>query len=802
MKYFTVSIRAGIIAVILLLGVSAYSQTPPPVAPDPASYDFSSQKAKPTPSITRSPSSTTTDEEKITLQFPRTTVNEILSLYELLTGKRMIRDSKLIGDELSISAQKPVSKSDAIQMIEAALLLNGYSLVPVDRNTMKILGASKTARAEGVQLIASPEDLPAGDQIVSYYMPLHYISAQEAGKIFQGFVKLNTYGSIVPLSNASAIVITDKTSLIRTLIDLQKLIDKPPAQISTHFVILKRANAEKVVEILDKMFSKEKKAAATAAGGELTTTSGDGATTAALLSSDAGSAESIRFIADERTNRVVVVCKNELFPQMQSMIEQLDASVDLERPLQRSLKYAKAAEVLPVLAKLIAESKEDIKELKQETGDGVNSSREHQGLIKDDSGGSSGGNSSFGGNSASGGGSGSIGGDVEKDRLNNPDEALPPECIIVGKTRLIADSAANTVIVIGPPESRSKAERILDILDRKPLQIYLATLIGELRLDNGMDYGFNYVVKFNQLNGSGIGGKLRGGPLGTDVLPGPAQVLSGTLPVVANAAGVVTAIPGLSSAVPSVANTIMPAATAALPALSGLTLFGSIADSVDIFAHFLEATNRFRTISRPVLYTTNNKKAVILSGQKIPYPSNSLTSVTPGLPNSSAINSTIVYQDVVLKLEVVPLINSNNEVTLVISQQNNTIAGNTSIAGQDVPIINTQKLTTTVTVPNSSTVVLGGLITEDKREDKTGIPYLSRLPYVGALFGTTSKAKGRKELIVMIQPIIIDSDKSLYKHSSEEVARPEIGEAVFERSRPPERPTPTPTPTPQKSRKL
>jgi len=136
-------------------------------------------------------------------------------------------------------------------------------------------------------------------------------------------------------------------------------------------------------------------------------------------------------------------------------------------------------------------------------------------------------------------------------------------------------------------------------------------------------------------------------------------------------------------------------------------------------------------------------------------------------------------------------------VTLVITQQNDTIQGVTDVGGQSAPIINNQKITTTVTVPNGRTVVLGGLISDDNSNNKSGIPYLSRIPVVGALFGTTTKSKSRKELIVMIQPTIVDGNETLVKASDAEVDRPEIGPEAYRKSFPPS-PTPSPTPSGRK----
>jgi type II secretory pathway component HofQ len=79
----------------------------------------------------------------------------------------------------------------------------------------------------------------------------------------------------------------------------------------------------------------------------------------------------------------------------------------------------------------------------------------------------------------------------------------------------------------------------------------------------------------------------------------------------------------------------------------------------------------------------------------------------------------VEYRDVLLKLEVVPLINSDDEVTLKIAQINDNIVGTQTISGNTVPTIGTQELVTEVAMKNGATVVLGGLITERVSEHRT-----------------------------------------------------------------------------------
>jgi type II secretory pathway component GspD/PulD (secretin) len=177
----------------------------------------------------------------------------------------------------------------------------------------------------------------------------------------------------------------------------------------------------------------------------------------------------------------------------------------------------------------------------------------------------------------------------------------------------------------------------------------------------------------------------------------------------------------------------------------------------------LAATNRFQVISRPVIYTANGQGALISSGQQVPVPTSTLTTAVNVNANNSgnSVTSNIDYKNVVLELDVRPLINSDREVTLEIKQRNDNVQSQVEISNNQVPVVATQTLNTTVTVPNRSTIVLGGLITDQEERVQTGIPFLKDIPGLGYLFSNTKKNKTRRELIVMIQPFIINNGKDL-----------------------------------------
>jgi general secretion pathway protein D len=687
-------------------------------------------------------------EDSITMQFPHTSVVEVLSFYEKLTGKHLIRDSNLAGPELSIVVAEPVPKKTAVGLLESSLLLNGYTLVPVDDQTVKVLGPSRPPRTEGLPLYLEESELPVnGDKVVSFYKPLKFLSPAEATSILQGVVQFNAYGAVAGIPNTGAIVITDKTPVIRKALALLDLVDHEPSQIITEFIPLQRALAEKVVETLSQMFGSGGGGGGGAPQGQppqgaVVSTGGE----THLLSGKA------QFIADKRTNRVLVVVRSENYKYIRELIAKLDQPVDSDQPLVRPLNYLPVSDIFPVLIDMLR-SKDDATNATSTTS--PQSPQSSSSIQQQNS------STAFQGQQ-----SGAIAN--SPDKLGEVAKQSPPLSARVGSTSIVADPGGNSIIVYGPPEAKTKAQQIIDLLDQRPKQVYLAAVIGQLQLTEGIDYGATWFAKVNTTGGSN---NLIGAAVNNS--------LSGALnSLVAN---------GLSNAISSFPSS-----------LTGLTVYGTVAQGVSTYARFLETTGKFRTLSRPVVYTSNNKKATIFNGQNVPIP-NTSTYNTVGSVGSNSLNnvtSTIQYQPVVLKLEIIPLINADKEVNLIIAQHNDKLGDYVSVGGNQVPNIFTQELTTTVRVPNGSTIVLGGLITDDKTVDEQGIPFLNRIPVVGALAGGRSnKVRKRSELVIMIQPIVVDSDASMRKASGDEGGDTELGVRAEDL-----RKKLKPTPTPQKKK--
>ncbi len=732
----------------------------------PLVVQLSAQQAQPK----SQPSSDSTDE-LISYEASNAPITAVLQEYEKLTGKTLIEDSNLMANAvpLTISLPHPVKKTQLIRLIEAALLLNNYALIPgPGENTMKVINLStgKNARSEGVRLYTSPEDMPIGEEIVSYYMPLSHISANEALTVFNTHILPRAYTSFVPINSAQAVVITETTNVIRQLIALKDLIDVPPAATSTLFVQLVRADAERVADTLSKLLDGGQQRAPTPQQGQNVAVANVGASTviAGLQA---------QLVPDTRTNRILIVTRPQNMDTLRSLVEAFDEAVPAAQPLEYKLRYISAGEALPVLSDVLTE-------YQQQAAGGANQPQQQQQQQQQQSRtvnlGGGRGSSMTGTQTGYGGGynpvssqAGSVG--AGQDLLQEPNEQLGPQSVIVGKTRIISDAKDNKIIVIGPPESIQKVRTILDRLDRRPQQVYLSTVIGQLSLNNETDFGVDFTQTYKKISDNA-------GFASSNLSS------TGTRAGIFNSAGQVVIDPRqiLSSGV--------------VPGTQGLAIYGSITDAIRVFVRAVDTRDKLTILARPAVYTANNKRAVISSGQRVPVPGTTLSNVvTNGVLNTSntaAVQSTIEYEDVELRLEVIPLINSSREVTLKIAQINDSLGNNVSIAGNTVPIVNSQRLTTTVTVPSGATVVLGGLINDTIKKNESGIPVVDQLPYLGNFFKFQTHQRTRTELLVFIQPTVVEDNIETLRASLKEEKRTKVGSEMSSLANPQDDASPAP----------
>ena len=170
--------------------------------------------------------------------------------------------------------------------------------------------------------------------------------------------------------------------------------------------------------------------------------------------------------------------------------------------------------------------------------------------------------------------------------------------------------------------------------------------------------------------------------------------------------------------------------------------------------------NRANVISSPHIIASNNKEAKIQVGKSQPILTNTYT--TPTITGdtttaSSIVTGTIEYKDIGVILTVTPRISDAGLITLEIQVEKSDVNVSAQPLGNlsNVPVFDKKTASTTLSVVEGQMIVIGGLIEDTKSVGKAGIPYLSRIPILGALFGTQNYATTKTELIILMTPHII-----------------------------------------------
>jgi len=189
-------------------------------------------------------------EEMVSIQYPNMPLPQILLAYEKLTGMTVIQEAQVQNATLTIQTNRKMKRMEAAKFIEKSLLLNGYALVPSDLRTLKIVAVPSKqgqARSEGLPIYSSPKELPDTDQLVAYVMKFEHLGAEEAATALGEVFPSHGYGTIVPFPQASSVVITDNTSVIKRYLDLKSYLDVPSSdlEVSIRMFTLERADAER-----------------------------------------------------------------------------------------------------------------------------------------------------------------------------------------------------------------------------------------------------------------------------------------------------------------------------------------------------------------------------------------------------------------------------------------------------------------------------------------------------------------------------------------------------------------------------
>ena len=156
-----------------------------------------------------------------------------------------------------------------------------------------------------------------------------------------------------------------------------------------------------------------------------------------------------------------------------------------------------------------------------------------------------------------------------------------------------------------------------------------------------------------------------------------------------------------------------------------------------------------------MIIAQNNKQAMLNVGQNVPFVQVSQSAAIVG----TGLVQTIQYQSVGTTLTITPIINPDGYVNLTVSQTDDNATNDVQF---NAPIISQRQASTQVFIRDGQTTVIGGLTDNTTSTTVSGIPILSRIPWIGGLlFGNTQKTVTADELYLFLTPHVVSSDEDI-----------------------------------------
>ncbi|MBK9243845.1 MAG: type II secretion system protein GspD [Burkholderiales bacterium] len=267
--------------------------------------------------------------------------------------------------------------------------------------------------------------------------------------------------------------------------------------------------------------------------------------------------------------------------------------------------------------------------------------------------------------------------------------------------RIVGDDLNNAVLIYAPPAEFRKIEDTLKRLDAPATQVMIEATIIEVSLRDELQYGLQwYFTDSNRANMTGVG------QLNTN-----------------NAGGIRPILPGFS-----------------------YSLIDSVGQ-IRVVLNMLADRSLVRVISSPSLMVLDNHTAAISVGDQQPIRSSETVTV------GGNVTTAIEYKDTGVLLAVTPTVSAGDMVAMTINQSVTDVGAIDAATGQRSFL--QRQIGSRVAVRSGEALVLGGLIKDGNTQGSLGIPFLSRIPVIGALFGTQTQDSQRTELLVVITPRVV-----------------------------------------------
>ena len=771
--------------------------------------------AAPAPAAEAAAADTASDsdtKEAPALNWDGAPVDIVFQTYGEQVNKTILKDPAVPNATITLKSREgqKLTKEEYLEAIEVVLEMNGIHLEPYGEKFMRAIPRGKV-RKEGVPLYMDISEVPESakeGKVISVMFSFKNIPMDEAQKALEGF--RSDTAAINTFERTNSIVVTDTWQNIKRMDEIAKAIDISSPVLEQVFVYqVENASANDIKTALEQIVQESQKeqekngksvqGSSNVNYSNITrpTTLGGGrllnrpkqpeqpkpveATVTAMSDADRGMIRGkVLILADERSNKLVIITSKSNYDFFEKVIKQLDVETTPDTVVKvYRLKYAEAEEVADMINDLIGNAPSS-----------KSSAKSNQNAAAKGQGGTTRVSSPAGASSAS-----------KKSANQRTGQAKPGE-LSKENTTVLADKRINGLVVMTNKELVPVVESIIEAMDVKLSQVLIETVIIEVSLGDDLKTGIDWVQRGRgkQAVGTGtysqriVGYDKTTTPVEQDAPSSTAirgadgywytpvvQFFENTVPglkrdgfynngsyMLGGGGGSGTsALQGLFT---TVASNSVEAALGANPIGSGINYFLK-SDKLNIAAIIQASKNdsRAKYIASPIVMTVDNKEATIDATESRQFITG-WTAQSGSYGNSGQPTPNYSPKDIGIKLKMTPKINPNGTVMLEVEEEYSQVNydGQTMLVPRDgvyddrsVDIAVERKMTADILLEDSQTVVLGGLTETITADSETGIPILKDIPFIGKwLFGSVTKKETRKELLIFLTPYVLNDGEA------------------------------------------
>jgi len=643
---------------------------------------------------------------KVTLDFANAEIEAVARTMATITGRNVVVDPRVKGT-MTLTSTVPVTPAQAMQLFASQLRTQGFSLV--ENNGISLVLPEAEAKLQSSAVSAGPVRGATG-QIVTQIFRLTHENANNLVPILRPLISPNNTINVNPGTNA--LVITDYAENLQRIARIIAALDISGAT-GVEIVHLKYGIASDLAPLVARLME--------SGGGSAIPTPVPGQPTvavAAATSNEGGYKTTL--VPEPRSNAIIIRAANPArLALAKTLIEQLDQPASL-RPDGSSgnihvvyLKNAEATKLAVTLRAALAALPGQ-----SQTGGAAGSSAPAAAPAATSQATQT---QTSTGSTSSGMSSLASGPTINAAASNQPSTG----------GQIQADPATNSLIISAPEPVYRELRAVIDKLDQRRAQVFVESLIAEVREDKAADFGIQWQGLF--------GGGSTVGVLGTNYSTARATS-SGTssTSIVDFASALYGYTKGTSTTLPTV-NT-------------GFNLLvGS--KTLGLLANFIQSTGAGNVLSTPTLLTLDNEEAKIIVGQNVPFVTGSYTNTGS---SSTSVNPFQTYErkDVGLTLRVKPQISEDGTIKMVIYQEVSSVVSGTA-TNSSGPITNKRAIESSVLVDDGAIVVLGGLLEDQYSSTEDKVPVLGDVPVFGNLFKSRNRSYVKTNLMVFLRPVIV-----------------------------------------------